>query len=343
MQRAEGRADAVDGRPRTPRTETGSRYIDFLIPGLIGVNTMGGGLFGIGFLLVNFRIAKLLKRFMATPMPRRNFLLAVIGARLTFLIPDVGTLLLLGTLGFGMPDPGEPVAVALVEIVGALAFSGIGLLVASRAQTTETVSGLMNLVMIPMWIFSGVFFASDRFPDWLQPFIRALPLTQLVGALRADHPGRGGTARRLAGPADPVGLGRRHLPDRPSASSAGPDARLERQDRVAEDVEEVSPDRRRIRSSASAGTGTSSIRWPKNVALARISTSTNREADCRGIAASFSPGGAGKGSGRPRPGPRTAIARAAPPATEPAGAAGESGRRPRAWSQALIDFRSGGM
>jgi len=182
-QRAEGRADRVEVAEET-RAEKGSRYIDFLIPGLIGVNTMGGGLFGIGFLLVNFRIAKLLKRFMATPMPRRDFLLAVIGARLTFLVPDVGTLLLLGTLGFGMPIRGSLWTLAIVEIVGALAFSGIGLLVASRAQTTETVSGLMNLVMIPMWIFSGVFFASDHFPAWLQPLIQALPLTQLVGALR---------------------------------------------------------------------------------------------------------------------------------------------------------------
>ncbi len=182
-QRAQGRADRVEVAEET-KTEKGSRYIDFLIPGLIGVNTMGGGLFGIGFLLVNFRIAKLLKRFMATPMPRRDFLLAVIGARLTFLVPDVGTLLLLGTLGFGMPIRGSLWTLAIVEVVGALAFSGIGLLVASRARTTETVSGLMNLVMIPMWIFSGVFFASDHFPAWLQPLIHALPLTQLVGALR---------------------------------------------------------------------------------------------------------------------------------------------------------------
>ena len=184
LQRARGRVDAVSTTDELIE-ERGSRYIDFLIPGLIGVNTMGGGLWGIGFLIVNFRIAKLLKRFMATPMPRRDFLMAILGARLTFLVPDVAVLMLLGVLGFGMPIRGNLAVLALVEVVGALAFAGIGLLVASRAATTETVSGLMNLVMIPMWLFSGVFFASDRFPAWLQPLIQALPLTQLVSGLRA--------------------------------------------------------------------------------------------------------------------------------------------------------------
>lgn len=183
LQRANGRQDVVPVQEELV-TEPGSRYIDFLIPGLMGLNTMGGGLWGIGFLLVNFRIAKLLKRFAATPMPRRNFLMALLGARLTFLIPDAAILLALGVFLFGMPVRGSLWLVALIEVVGALAFAGIGLLVASRAQTTETVSGLMNLVMLPMWLFSGVFFSSDRFPAAFQPFIQALPLTQILNALR---------------------------------------------------------------------------------------------------------------------------------------------------------------
>lgn len=183
FQRALGRQDVAVSR-ETRITEPGARYIDRLIPGFIGLNAMGGGLWGIGFLLVNFRIGKLLKRFAATPMPRRDFLLALFGARLTFLAPDLLILLCLGVFGFGMPIRGSLALVVLVDVVGALAFAGIGMLVASRAQTTETVSGLMNLVMIPMWLFSGVFFSSERFPAFLQPFIRALPLTQLVDALR---------------------------------------------------------------------------------------------------------------------------------------------------------------
>ncbi len=183
LQEAAGRTN-----PRGTRDiavdDPGSRYIDFLIPGLIGMNAMGGGLWGIGFLLVNFRVAKLLKRFVATPMPRRDFLLALLGARLTFILPDLAVLLLLGTLMFGMPIRGSLLLVLGIDMIGALAFAGIGLLVGSRATTTEAVSGLMNLVMLPMWIFSGVFFSSERFPAAMQPFIQALPLTQLVSALR---------------------------------------------------------------------------------------------------------------------------------------------------------------
>jgi ABC-type multidrug transport system permease subunit len=183
LQTASGRKDPL-ATEDAPVTEPGSRYIDFLIPGLIGLNTMGGGLWGIGFLIVNFRVAKLLKCFVATPMPRRNFLLSLLGARLTFLLPDLTVLLLLGTLMFGMPIRGSLLLVIVVDVLGALAFAGIGLLIASRTQTTEAVSGLMNLVMLPMWLFSGVFFSSERFPSAAQPFIQALPLTQLISALR---------------------------------------------------------------------------------------------------------------------------------------------------------------
>jgi len=184
LQGAAGRVDPVATADAIVK-EPGSRYIDFLIPGLIGQNTMGGGLWGVGFLIVNFRIGKLLKRFVATPMPRRDFLLAILLARLTFLVPDVAVLLSVGVFVFGMPVQGSLLLVAVVEVVGALAFAGIGLLIASRSTTTETVSGLMNLVMLPMWIFSGLFFSAERFPAAVQPFIQALPLTQLLNALRA--------------------------------------------------------------------------------------------------------------------------------------------------------------
>ena len=183
LQTAWGRNNPIETRDRT-ETPPGSRYIDFLIPGLIGLNAMGGGLWGIGFLLVNFRTAKLLKCLVATPMVKREFLLSILGARLTFLIPDLLVLLLLGTLFFKMPIRGSLFLLVFVDVVGALAFAGIGLLIACRANSTEAISGLMNLVMLPMWIFSGVFFSSERFPEPLQPFIQALPLTQLLNALR---------------------------------------------------------------------------------------------------------------------------------------------------------------
>jgi ABC-type multidrug transport system permease subunit len=99
-------------------------------------------------------------------------------------MPDLAVLLLLGTLMFHMPIRGNLGLVILVDVVAALAFSGIGLLIACRTATTEAASGLMNLIMLPQYLFSGVFFSSERFPDAVQPFIQALPLTQVAGALR---------------------------------------------------------------------------------------------------------------------------------------------------------------
>jgi ABC-2 type transport system permease protein len=165
-------------------TEPGSRYIDFLLPGLIGMNLMGGGLWGVGFVLVDMRVRKLLKRLLATPMRRSDFLLSILSARMVFMLPEMVLLLLFGNLVFGVPVRGNLVTLALVIVVGGGSFSGIGLLVACRAQKTETVSGLMNLVMLPMWLLSGIFFPSTRFPRVMQPFIQALPLTQLNDALR---------------------------------------------------------------------------------------------------------------------------------------------------------------
>ncbi len=184
IQRAAGRTDAL-GIKETRMTARGARYIDFLIPGLIGMNLMGGGLWGIGFVTVDMRIRKLLKRLVATPMRKRDFFLSLIGSRMVFTVPEMFLLLLTGWLLFRVAIEGSLVSIAIVAGVGALSFAGLGLLLASRARKIETISGLMNAVMLPMWIFSGIFFSSKRFPELLQPFIQALPLTQLNNALRA--------------------------------------------------------------------------------------------------------------------------------------------------------------
>jgi ABC-type multidrug transport system permease subunit len=166
------------------KQEPGSRYIDFLMPGLIGMNLMGGGLWGVGFVIVDMRVRKLLKRLLATPMRRSHFLLAILVARLTFMLPEMFLLVLVGWLGFGVPLSGSLFTLVLIILLGAMSFSGIGLVLACRTSKTETVSGLMNLVMLPMWLLSGTFFSSERFPEVAQPFIQALPLTQLNNALR---------------------------------------------------------------------------------------------------------------------------------------------------------------
>jgi ABC-2 type transport system permease protein len=166
-------------------SEPGSRYIDFLIPGLLGMNVMNAAMWGIGFALVDMRQRKLLKRFVGTPMRRSDFLMALASSRLLLMFIEVGLLLGFGVLIFHMRVMGSLFTILLTGAIGALAFSGIGLLTASRAQKIESASGLINLVMMPMWIFSGVFFSYERFPAVVQPFIKALPLTALNDALRA--------------------------------------------------------------------------------------------------------------------------------------------------------------
>ncbi len=165
-------------------SEPGQRYIDFLMPGLIGMNLMGGGLWGIGFVLVDMRTRKLLKRFLATPMHRSDFLLSLLGARLAFLVPEMLVLTLVGYFGFRVPLGGHPLTLVLVMLSGAVAFAGLGLLAACRAEKTESITGLINMIALPMWLLSGTFFSSRRFPEAAQPFIQALPLTQLNDALR---------------------------------------------------------------------------------------------------------------------------------------------------------------
>jgi ABC-type multidrug transport system permease subunit len=184
LQRAAGRADAWQAREETVTTP-GSRYIDWLVPGLLGMNIMGTGMWSVGFSVVVARTRKLLKRLMATPMSRSAYLLSHLLARLVFLVLEVAALLAFGWLVFDVRSAGPLWAVGALCLLGALTFSGLGLLVASRARTIEAVSGLMNVVMLPMWLLSGVFFSAAHFPDAAQPFIRALPLTALNDALRA--------------------------------------------------------------------------------------------------------------------------------------------------------------
>lgn len=185
IQSAAGRTDPVTVTERKV-TERGSRYIDFVIPGLLGMNLMGSGVWGIGFAIVDSRGKRLLKRFMATPMSRAEYLLAFLLSRLVFLVIEVVTLLGFGALAFGVPLRGSLLELSAICLLSALAFSALGLLIAARAKTVEGVSGLMNLVMMPMWIFSGVFFSSSNFPAAVQPVIKLLPLTSVNDALRAN-------------------------------------------------------------------------------------------------------------------------------------------------------------
>ena len=184
LQRAAGRADAFTAGA-VEITEPGARYVDFLVPGLLGMNLMGTGMWGVGFSLVVARNGKLLKRLVAAPAKRSHLLGAQLLSRLIFLVPEAGALLLFAYFLMSVPLRGSLLTLCAVSLLGALAFTGLGLLTAARPRTIEGVSGLMNLVMVPMWVFSGIFFSTERFPDAIQPFVQALPLTALNDALRA--------------------------------------------------------------------------------------------------------------------------------------------------------------
>ncbi len=157
LQRAAGRMDLLNTKV-LEHTEVGGRYIDFLVPGLLGMSLMGGGLWGIGFVTVDMRMRKLLKRFLATPMNKSEFLGGIMIARLIFLLPEVLILLIFSYFVFDVRMLGSWFELFLLILLGAYTFSGLGLLVASRANTIEMVTGLMNLVMVPMWISRGFFF-----------------------------------------------------------------------------------------------------------------------------------------------------------------------------------------
>ena len=185
IQTAAGRREAVRAENQLVH-ETGARYIDFVVPGLLGMNLMGSAMWGLGFSIVDARQKKLLKRMVASPMPRWQFLASFLFSRLLLLIIEVVVFLGFSRLVFGVPFRGSLWELALLCVLTSLSFSAIGLLVSSRARTMEAVSGLMNLVMLPMWILSGIFFSATRFPAVIQPLVRALPLTAAIDALRGN-------------------------------------------------------------------------------------------------------------------------------------------------------------
>jgi ABC-2 type transport system permease protein len=183
LQRAAGRVEPLKAADQHV-TEPGSRYIDFLLPALLAMNVMGNGIWGVCFPIIDARRKKLLKRMVASPMSRTQYLMSFLLSRLMFLVLDISILVGFGHLAFGVPVRGSISAIVFICVLAALCFSSIGLLISARFSTTEAASGFANAVMLPMWIMSGVFFSARRFPDLIQPIIRALPLTAAVDALR---------------------------------------------------------------------------------------------------------------------------------------------------------------
>lgn len=184
LQRARGRVDPLSIAAQHV-TEPGARYVDFLLPGIIGLNLMGASMWGIGYNVIVARKRKMLKRFAASPMRRSHFLLAYGLSRLFFLIFELSALLILGGLAFDVSVQGSMLSMVVVSVLGAASFAGLSLLIAARIQSLEAANGWLNFTMLPMWLLSGSFFSYERFPETLHPAIKLLPLTALNDALRA--------------------------------------------------------------------------------------------------------------------------------------------------------------
>jgi len=184
VQGAGGRRDPISVHDEIVR-EKGSRYIDFLLPGLLGLNLLSTSVWGIGYSIVNARIKKTLKLMTATPMRRSEYLLAQMLSRFVLLALEAAVIVAFGLLVFQVPLRGSPGEFVVLCALCGLSFAGLGLLCGSRVQTLEGVNGLINLILVPMWLFSGVFFSPERFPRFMHGAIEALPLTAANETLRA--------------------------------------------------------------------------------------------------------------------------------------------------------------
>jgi ABC-type multidrug transport system permease subunit len=168
-----------------PLTLTGTRYIDFLVPGLITMGVMMSTMWGISYGIIEKRSKKLLRRLVATPMKKSHFLIALITVRVTMNFVEALVLILFALIAFSITIQGSISALILLFIAGNIAFAGIAVFVSSHTSNTEVGNGLINAVVMPMMILSGIFFSYQNFPDWGVKIIRTLPLTMMTDGVRS--------------------------------------------------------------------------------------------------------------------------------------------------------------
>jgi ABC-type multidrug transport system permease subunit len=167
-----------------PLTQQGNRYIDFLIPGLIAMGVMNSLLWGISYALIEMRSKKLLRRMIATPMKKSEFLISHFAARLTLTVIEAGLLFTFAFFYFSISVQGSLLALATVFLSGNIAFSGIAILISARTANSRIGTGLINVITMPMTVLSGVFFSYHNFPDSVIPIIEKMPLTMMADSLR---------------------------------------------------------------------------------------------------------------------------------------------------------------
>jgi ABC-type multidrug transport system permease subunit len=180
-----GAAAAAGDENIVPLTASGTRYIDFLIPGLMAMGIMMSSLWGMSYGLVEKRTKKLLRRMVATPMKKSHFLVALMTVRLGMNLVESGLLFLFAFLVFGTTIQGSLGALFIIFIAGNVAFAGIAILTSARTSNTEVANGIINIVSLPMMVCSGVFFSYHNFPEWSIPYIKAFPLTLLADGIRS--------------------------------------------------------------------------------------------------------------------------------------------------------------
>jgi ABC-type multidrug transport system permease subunit len=166
-------------------TVTGTRYIDFLVPGLISMGVMMSCMWGISYGIIEKRSKKLLRRMVATPMKKSHFLIALVSVRLVMNFIESMVLFLFALFSFKMTIQGDITALLLIFVAGNIAFSGIAVFVSSHTSNTEVGNGLINFVVTPMMVLSGIFFSYQNFPEWSLPVIKNLPLTMLADGIRS--------------------------------------------------------------------------------------------------------------------------------------------------------------
>jgi ABC-2 type transport system permease protein len=168
-----------------PLTVKGTRYIDFLVPGLITMGVMMSCMWGISYGIIEKRSKKLLRRLVATPMKKSHFLIALITVRIAMNFIESGVLFFFSLIAFKITIQGDISALIIMFLAGNIAFAGIAVFVSSHTSNTEVGNGLINFVVFPMMVLSGIFFSYQNFPDWSLPVIKNLPLTMLTDGIRS--------------------------------------------------------------------------------------------------------------------------------------------------------------
>ncbi len=167
------------------RSDVGeTRYVDFLIPGLLALSIFTTSLFGTGMTIVANRRENLLKRYAATPMNSFEYILSHIFGRFFIYLVEFSTIAIGGYLFFGFNVVGSWLDYAVIGFLGTATFTSLSTLFSSRTKNTAMYNGLVNLITLTMMFPAGVWFSRSNMPTWMQTFSEYLPLTALVEALR---------------------------------------------------------------------------------------------------------------------------------------------------------------